>query len=432
MHRHTRSQRVIGAHAAGIAALALSAGAATAIAQPSEVTDLRRQLQQYEEMTRQLSERLTALEERSASSPAGDSAVTARLDELEEIVFDIDGRVGSRTVVHAFDALELDIGGFITQTFTAAFGGGESTASFNQTQFELLIKAKVNENWDIFLAQGFLREADLDVRDPDNPMFAPNALRVPQIIAWTNYRVRDSLQFQLGRFITPHGIINIEHFPPVLLNLNQPQFLRPFSGSTIFPNFLIGGQVHGRIYVGANDSSMLTYNAYVGALPQASSDFVYGARVAMRFADSGFTVGANYSGGERSGNGGGGFGNLSIVGSNSATSNSYHTVGADVLYDKGKILWKNEFFYSFEGDGAEDRVAFYTQPAYRITDKWIAFYRFDYLDPGQGLTWGYENVFGVNYLPTPTVRLRAELIFKHLDRPSDDVIVAQFSATISF
>ncbi len=430
MHRHGHTQRRANTVTGSLAALVVCAGTATAIAQPSEVTDLRRQLQQYEEMTRQLSERLTALEQRP-SAPSGDSAVAARLDELEEIVFDIDGRVGSRTVVHAFDAMELDIGGLITQTFTAAFGGGESTASFNQTQFELFIKAKVNENWDIFLAQGFLREADLDVRDPDNPMFAPNALRVPQIIAWTNYRVNDSLQFQLGRFITPHGIINIEHFPPTLLNLNQPQFLRPFSGSTIFPNFLIGGQVHGRIYVGANDSSMLTYNAYVGALPQASSDFVFGGRIAMRIADSGFTIGGNYSGGQRRA-GGAGFGNISIVGSNSLTSNSYHTVGADVLYDKGRILWKNEFFYSFEGDGAEDRVAFYTQPAYRITDKWIAFYRFDYLDPGQGLPWGYENVFGVNYLPTPTVRLRAELIFKHIDRPSDDIIVAQFSATISF
>jgi len=415
-----------------IVVLTAAAAAAPALAQPAgEVADLREQLRQSQETIRLLSDRLSSLETRvESSAPSGRGDIAARVDELENIVFDLDERVGSRTVAHAFDAIQLDIGGFITQSFSAAFGGGQQPASFNNTQFELLIKAQVTDDWEIFLAQGFLREADLDVTNPNMPFFRPSALRIPQIIAWTNFRVNDQFEIQAGRFITPHGIINIEHFPPVLLDVNQPQFLRPFSGSTIFPNFLLGAQVHGKFYVGAENNSLLSYNAYVGSTTMNTSDFILGGRAALRITDTGFTVGGNFSHGQRTA-GPAGIGNVSIVGPNSLVSNSYNTVGGDLLYDKGRILWKNEFFYSFE-DGQRDRMAFYTQPAFRLTEKWIAFYRFDYLDPGQGLSRGYENVVGVNYLPVPTVRLRAELIFKHLNALSDDVVVAQVSATISF
>lgn len=410
--------------------LALCAGSANA--QPaSEVTGLRKQLEDSQRIIKELAGRLDSLEVRveSAPPPASDR-ITARLDELEDVVLNLDDRVGSRAVVHAFDAMQLDIGGFITQSFVAAFGGGESTASFAQTQFELLLKAQVNEDWEVFLAQGFLREADLDVSDPDDPRFEPSALRIPQIIAWTNYRLSDQFEVQAGRFITPHGIINIEHFPPVLLDINQPQFLRPFSGATIFPNFLIGAQIHGKFNLGPNENSLLQYNVYAGSFSANSSDFILGGRLGLRLGDSGFTFGGNYSHGQRRA-GTPGVGNFSLVGNNSVVSNSYNTVGADLLYDKGRILWKNEIFYSYE-DGQDNRLAFYTQPAYRINGKWLAFYRYDYLDPGQGQSYTTEHVVGLNYLPIPTVRLRAVGLLKHIDDPSDDVLALQFSATVSF
>lgn len=408
--------------------------ASIANAQTSDdVATLRKQLEQSKQTIQLLSDRLGTLETKVESAPAssGSSDVSARLDELEDVVLGLDDRVGSRAVVHAFDAMQLDIGGFITQSFTAAFGASSSAASFSNTLFELLIKARVNENWDVFLAQGFLRESDLDVvTDPDNPVFRPSALRIPQIIAWTNYRFNDKLEIQAGRFITPHGIINREHFPPVLLDTNQPMFLRPFSGATMFPNFMIGAQAHGKFYVGKDENSLLQYNAYVGSFTQNSSDFIFGGRVGLTLGDSGFTIGGNYSHGQRRARPAN-IGSLSIVGNTSLTSDSYNTVGGDLLYDKGRILWKNEFFYSFEKD-VEDRVAFYTQPAYRLTDRWLAFYRFDYLDPGQHLTQGYENVVGLNFLPIPTVRLRGEVVLKHFSNPNADLVALQFSATVSF
>jgi len=432
MTQHTHHNR--GAATLALAALTALGGltlAPTAGAQ-SNVEQLQREIEASKQRIAALEQQLASLKlNAGAAQPASGGDVTQRLDALEEQLFDLEERVGDRAVVHAFDGLALDIGGFITQTYTVALGEDSNESSPNQTLFELLIKAQVTEDWSIFLAQGFLREADLDFSDRRNPTFRSSANRVPQIIAWTNYKISDALELQFGRFVTPHGIINIEHFPPVLLDINQPQFLRPFSGATIFPNFLLGGQAHGKLFMGADDQDILQYNAYVGMFAAEPEDVLAGARVAYTFSDLGLTIGANYAHGRRQ-KGDSSLGNLSIVGALSKTTNDYNTVGVDVLIDKGALLWKNELFYSFEENGAEDRIAFYTQPAWRINDKWIAFYRFDFLDPGQGIGEGIEHMVGVNFLPISTIRLRAVYIFKQFNNPDEDANIFQLSATISF
>lgn len=97
--------------------------------------------------------------------------------------------------------------------------------------------------------------------------------------------------------ITPHGIINIEHFLQILLDPRQPQFLRPFSGDTIFPNFMTGAQVHGRYFFSGN--SYLQYNAYVANAQSDPEEIIYGGRIAGTHLDSGITLGLNASMGGR-------------------------------------------------------------------------------------------------------------------------------------
>jgi len=395
----------------------------------------------HQELTELRAQRQTESEEADATLEAAKQAIaerddlTDRVDELEDYVFDIDERLGSRPVVRAFDGLSLDIGGFITQSFTAAFGEDSSEASFNQTLFELLIAAQVNEDIDFFTALGFLREADLDVAtDPRNPTFMDFANRTPQIISWANYRVSDQFEIRAGRFVTPHGIINIEHFPPVLLEINQPQFLRPFSGATLFPNFLIGVQAHGKFFVGEGGKDKLSYSAYAGMFAADPDGLITGGRVDYTFGNTGLTVGANYSFGHREADGTPPPpGSLSIVGNESLVTNDYHLIGADLLYDKGRILWKNEVFFTYEKD-QDNRFAFYTQPAFRITNdgKWIAFYRFDYLDPGQELGDSLEHVVGLNFRARARVRVRAAAFFKHFETADELLPAFQLSATFSF
>lgn len=398
---------------------------------PELVAELQQKLEQSNTLIATLNERVQALESGTAGGSALNASDKARLAAIEDMLMDIDERVGTRGLVRAFDAINIDIGGFLTQSLTVVKGDGSSDASFNNTQFELLIGADITENLSLFVAQGFLREADVDFSDPTAPVFMNSAGRNPLIIAWANYRHDDGLQVRTGRFVTPQGIINIEHFPPVLLDINQPQFLRPFSGNTIFPNFLDGVEVHGRFFVGENGQDTLAYSVFSGNFVGSSSDdFISGGRVQYAFGDSGFTLGGNVIHGSRTARPGP-LGSISIVGSGSLSTNDYDAAGIDLLYDKGPILWKTEYFYSTE-KGNEDREAFYTQPAYRINDQWIVFYRFDYLDPGQGIEQSVENVIGVNYLPTSTVRVRAVYILKEFKGTDDTADIFQLSATFSF
>ncbi len=358
-------------------------------------------------------------------------AVLERVDELETMLFQTDERVGSAPLVQVFDALGLQLGGFLTQQWTLADGDASSESAFNATQLEILIAADIDEDWSFFTALGFLREADLDFADRANPTFRGQAVRIPPIISWVNYRSSDALEVTLGRFVTPHGIINIEHFPPVLLELNQPMFLRPFPGSSIFPNFLAGVDVHGRQFVGESGADIFEYHVYAATHSAGDpEDLYFGARASYAHRSSGLTFGANLASGERTA-GAGGLGHLSITPVASTTTNDFTMFGADLLYDAGPVVWKNEVFASSE-DGQEDRSAFYTQPAYELNDEWLAFYRYDHFDPGQGIGDSTEHVLGVNYLPTPTTRFRAELIHKEFDSPDAEVDVFQLSATISF
>lgn len=345
-----------------------------------------------------------------------------RLNDIENAVQDIDERVGSRALVRAFDAESLDLGGFLHQTFTYVDGDKGSTSAFNATVFELLVKAQFNEQWSAFLAQAFMRVGGdpFAVGSRETPRFSMNS-GTDTVIAWANYKHTDAFNVQLGRFITPQGIVNIKHFPAVLLDPEQPQFLRPFGSDTVFANFTTGLHVHGRMFVGQNQGSQLNYNVYAGDFAGNTEDRVYGARTAYGFGDSGITLGINYNGGER----------------RTGEGAHFDTGGLDLSIDRGRLLWESEIFASSENsDTRDDRLGWYTQPAWRITPKWTAFYRYDFLDDGSNEGDRTENVAGLTYKPTPSIHLRAIATYKDFDKgvtqPKADATLLQFSGTFSF
>ncbi len=344
-----------------------------------------------------------------------------RVEELETTVDTIDATVGSRAVANAFDAKKLDIGGFVDVAVTLAIGEDNTDVSFNREVFELLVKADLGHNWDMFVAQAFVRNAPLRFTDPNartTPFFANNNSPVvtDTVIAWAQYQKSDMFNVQFGRFITPHGIINIEHFPASLLDPEQPQFLRPFPGQTIFANFSNGVNVHGSKYVGDNKFS---YNAYAAAWAGNSGNVNVGGRLAYTFSDAGITLGVNGTYGDRS----------------SLVDSEFAVLGGDILFQKGNWIWKNEVYFTDE-ENAPGKVAFYTMPAYKLTDKWTSFYRFDYLDTG--LTGGktIENAFGLTYRPIFNAHLRGIYRWRKAVEdgiiPAADAHVFQLSTTFNF
>ncbi len=344
----------------------------------------------------------------------------ARLDDVEDIALDTDEKVGSRALVRAFDAYEFDLGGFFHTAATFADGKNNSELAVNRMTFELLAKAKLSDDWSLFVAQAFIRESDIRFTDPLNRL-EPNfqiTNFAPLVIATATYEASDAFSVDFGRFITPHGIINIEHFPAILLDPEQPQFLRPFGGQTIFANFMNGAKAGGQFFQPGGLNGTLGYSVYVGSFVNNADSFNYGGRLAWTFGDSGLTIGANLGGGRRAGGG-----------------TDYVLFGGDVMFDKGPIIWKSELFYTDEDVGG-NRLAFYTQPGWRIDSRWTAFYRFDFLDDGGLEGDKTEHAVGLTFKPHRNVHLRAIARFNHFEEvpgfPSANARNFQLSSTFSF
>lgn len=428
--------------------------------EPSQSLDpIGAQLDRLDRRVSGVLSRVERLETKEAQAPSTSSTtepldekygeLAERLDVQEDIIQELDEKVGSRAVVHAFDAVELDLGGFLHSTFTHIHGDNGSATSFDRLTFEILMKAQFSKRFSAFFAQAFVRESNTRFTDtfqrtsPGFTFSGSGGVKTPLVIAWANYQHHDAFNIQIGRYITPFGIINIEHFPAILLDTEQPQFLRPFSGDTIFPNFITGAQVHGQMYFSEN---IFQYNVYTGVFTGSTAENFYsGARGAFTLSSLGTTFGLNAGTGKRS-----------IVTTTPdtmmPTSNAtFYMYGVDVLIDKGPVLWKNELFFTNEGSGSGgNRTGYYTQPAYRMTDQWVVFYRYDFLNdgslqiapasggprlhtPGNST----EHAFGVNFLPVPNVRLRAVATVKNfssgrLGAPDADAQIFQLSGTFSF
>lgn len=420
---------------AGVAALALAIGLTAPSGQAAANEELESLKQAVEELTRRIQEiesrearkeelrsRIQELESRETEKAEVAEETEWRVDELETAVDRIDSQVGSRAVVNAFDALSFDFGGFLDLSASHIRGDNENVTTFNRQVAELLIRAKLEPNVDLFLAQSFLRKEEPDFSDPTRPDIGNlNDVNTDTVLAWANYRYDDLLQVQAGRFLTPHGIVNIDHFPAVLLDPDQPQFLRPFNGQTIFPNFSNGIQVHGATFLGSSlDADRVGYNLYTGSFSGNSTDFNFGGRLEYTLGGTGLTVGANATYGERE----------------EDFNSNFFVYGADLKFDLGQFLLESEVFVT-EEDVGDDRFAGYIQPAYRFTNQWTGFYRFDYLDAGDDsrsldrLGISIEHAFGLSYTPTPRIHLRAIGRVTEFDR-DEKAETAQLSATFSF
>lgn len=194
------------------------------------------------------------------------------------------------------------------------------------------------------------------------------------------------------------------------------------------------------------NENIFQYNVYPGVFAGSTAENSYsGARGAFTFSSLGTMFGLNAGTGKRS-----------IVTTTPDTmmptfNATFYRYGVDALIDKGPILWKNELFFTNEDSGSGgNRTGYYTQPAYRLSDQWIVFYRYDFLNDGslqivpasggprlQTPGNSTEHAFGVNFLPVPNVRLRAVATVKNfssgrLGAPDADAQIFQLSGTFSF
>jgi len=387
--------------------------AAPFASQATDTSDLKAELKALKKQIHQLNTQLYG------SSTSTSVNYAERIKALEESLWAIEEKLGERTMVQAFDGVRFDLGGFIHTAYTTIDAEDGTRASFDRQNFELLIGAELDDNWSAFFAGGFLRESDpsLSLTNRTSPQFNARN-KNPQIIGWVNYEHSSALNVRIGRMITPHGIINIEHFPGTLLDPEQPQFLRPFSGDTIFPNFATGMQLHGKKYL---SSISYEYAVYATNMSSNADKLQVGGRYALGFMQDKVAMGINFANGKR------------------ANEVDYTLVGLDFKLDIGRFLLKSELYQTSESADINsvdnNRSTFYIQPAWRFSPKWIAFTRIDTLNMGDAEGQADEVAIGLNYLHSSNVRLRAILTERdYKDGTQDDANahIFQISGTFSF
>ncbi len=329
--------------------------------------------------------------------------------ELDKRLYKIEKALRAKNPILPMDATRIRMGGFLTSTYSVLFNDKETETSFNSNRFEILLSADLNEKLDFFTAFGIISESELLNENTNQRTYSEKAdgtknraNKVPLIISRGNWKFSEQLNIKFGRFVAPFGIINIEHFPPGLFLETAPIALRPIPGGNLWAHFLNGVDVYGKKEFGSQTIGYhLNYSTFSflgpanpvtgGNAPGGdSTEDIFGGRLWWQTFSGIATLGASWQNG------------LKLAGNK--------TYGLDLDISWGNLRIKNEFTQSKQGySGNRTTTNIYMfQPSYAVTDKVRVVYRYDYLDPQGSDNNRDEHILGVNWLPTPLLRLRME------------------------
>jgi len=377
-----------------------------------------------------------------------------RLDEIEDQQLETSEKVAG-TVVNAFSAESLTLGGHVTSLFTHIEGESSSDTGHMVSLVELFVKAKLNDEWSLFAAPGFYTFNGALLDNPATPTINGDPLFTADTAATENLFVSriygewnpsDLLTVQGGVVGTPHGVQNREYFIPSRTIAQNPLHTRIFLANQLYPQLINGLKASGKYTVGSSD--WLEYDAYFGSQSDAAGIGNGGVRLGYGFGDLGLTIAANFGTGTRTATTSPAT-NFGVLQSPFAASfnltRGYTFGGIDVDWRTGDFMFKGEAYYSGEdGNGVTDQRALSAEATYWVDSEWGVSYRYDFYDPGSDtnvfvpgmpiLALGHstEHVLGVTYNPHPNVRLRLDLHHNNLPNTDDTVQYANFSWSFSF
>ncbi|ODS32118.1 MAG: hypothetical protein SCARUB_02768 [Candidatus Scalindua rubra] len=396
-----------------------------------------------------------------------------RQEEFDLRLFEIEDKIGDKSLVSIFDAERLNLGGFISTNFTSMFKDDDNWSAIDNNHLELVIAPRITENLNAFFSLTLMTRADWDnsvveANNPNGVAMPPQSLTSKRkfdnlkfknalLIGWGEWNLTDWFNIRFGRYVTPWGIRNIEHFQPLFLAHSSPLFLRNLNlnqsilmNSPIIASSLQGLDIKGTFGLGENS---LEYSAYAGSSQATESpeldtnrleNIVTGARLAYSFYHDIFTFGTNFQHGRR--------GNVVTletddVGRMVLKETDYDAWGLDFKVNYRNFGLKAEFIRSSVED-APDQIGGYILPYFTLWEKWVPFYRFDYVDLRTDisgvpdLTERLEHTFGLNFLPHPLLRIRGEFILGDSKADRDplflpdpgvpDFKAINISATLSF
>ncbi len=366
---------------------------------------------------------------------------TDRLDELEDLVFDLDTRLGSRPAWLSYSGTEVDLGGHLSTAGTHAKGENSNSTAGSFAFLELYLKARVGEDFSVFGTPGFFWVTPLNLNDAANPTIT-STTDLSDITfqrAYGEWHPSDKVNLKVGRFGTGHGVIASEYFVPTKTILLPPMMVRVFGENSLYPQKLDGVRFSGQQSL--DGGKRLEYGLYVGVDALDTEEFFSGTRLGIVFEEQGLSVAANAGHGDRTSftevtgfpamfnpaNWWSAFPQLSSDGG------AYDFYGVDFDFNKGQWRVKSEFYASSEDDGVMDREGWYLQPQYFLNSEWTVAARIDSFDAGT-VGEADEIVLGINYNPDPNVRFRLDYAMQDLPAAAnaDDVDMLLLSASFSF
>jgi hypothetical protein len=381
-----------------VAVILFGAGIRPVSAQQNEIAVLRAELAKQQVVIAQLLGRIEALEKEPPPSAAS----------IQDLQDDIEAQEDSISSLRETVNSKVNLNGYYNFRFSA--DGSEEPSAFQQHHLGVLMSKQLGKF-------NFLMELELQ-NVPHHPEIATEPEegeeqqeaevsesdmsgegQVAVENAWMEYNHNRFLSVRVGKQMSPQYWWQ-NHYPNLTLSTSLPIYLRE-----LFPAELIGVTVQGSTArpVGASEFGV-GYKFYVANNNfegNSRSDLAdrksWGARGqvrlptrgALRRLDAAVDI---YRG------------NVGLANNELAEDN---VVGFETQLEVSQFLFQSE--WARGKSLGQTRTGYYLQPAYRIDEDWIAFYRLEQLESPRILQAERRHLAGLNFRPYPQIALKGEL-----------------------
>jgi len=183
------------------------------------------------------------------SSAVSEESMNRKLEELQSEI-----EVASASVENLEETIakSVNVSGYMDAEYIIDDREGRADG-FRTHHFSFFLEKKLYKKWSVFSELEFEDAPYFELGSSKEGFeFAEGKILLEQ--AYMDYTASPSLAFRIGRFLTPAGIWNINHYPPFVTTQSRPQHIRH-----IFPQYLDGFELHGSVNI---QDFMVTYMGY--------------------------------------------------------------------------------------------------------------------------------------------------------------------------
>ena len=381
------------------AAILAAAAASPAFAQQNDIAVLRAEIAKQEVVIAQLLRRIEALEK----APAPDAA---RLQDMQEDIAAQEESVNSlRDTVNS----KVNLNGYYNFRFSV--DESDEPMAFQQHHLGVLMAKQIGRfNFLMELElQNVPHHPEIPGEEPEEEEHAETDEghesdlsgegQVAVENAWMEYNHNRLLSVRVGKQLSPQYWWQ-NHYPNLTLSTTQPIYLRE-----LFPAELVGVTVQGSVARPAGSSELgIGYKLYVAtnnfegnSRTDRTDAKSWGARGEVRFPVRGslrrLDVAADMYRGR--------------VGLTNEELTEDHVFGFETQLEISQFLFQTE--WARGKSQSQTRTGYYLQPALRIDEDWIAFYRLEQLESPRIQRAERRHIAGLNFRPYPQIAFKGEL-----------------------